>query len=158
MNMSRKRQSTKERTSREVRKTAGDSPPPLARPLPPGSVRQSPLTRDVEVQAQKLIHEAGSTDAAKSAVDVAAEREHVPDFQEDHFAQRWGFASRAEMRAASKPISTAGGDTWWATQVADNRWVVWNKNDLAAARTFSSLDEARRSTESLVSQHENGHG
>jgi len=143
--MSRKRQSTKEHSPRVVRKTAGDDPPPLSKPLPPGSVRQSPLRKEVEVQAQKLIHEAGSTDAAKTAVEVAAEREHEPDFQEDHFAQRLGFASRAEMRAASKPISTADGDTWWATRLASDRWVVWNKNDLTATRTFSSLEDARRS-------------
>ena len=141
--MSRKQQSTKERASRAVRKTAGDSPPPIAKPLPPGSVPRSPLSKDVELQAQRLIHEAGSTDAAKTAVDVAAEREHAPDFQEDHLAQRWGFASRADMRAASKPISGDDGNTWWATQLANGRWIVWNKEDVKATTTFASLEEAR---------------
>jgi hypothetical protein len=141
--MSRKHQSTKERTSRVVRKTAGDNPPPISKPLPPGSVPRSPLPEEVELQAQKLIHEAGSTDAAKTAVDVAAERERVPDFQEDHFAQRWGFGSRAEMRAASKPISADDGNTWWATRLQSGRWIVWNKSDLKATSTFASLEEAR---------------
>jgi len=142
--MSRKQQSTKERTSRVVRKTAGDNPPPITKPLPPGSVPRSPLPEEVELQAQKLIHEAGSTHAAKTAVDAAAERECVPDFQEDHFAQRWGFSSRAEMRAASKPISAGDGGSWWATQLAKGGWVVWNKDDLKATTTFASLEDARR--------------
>jgi len=144
MHMSRKQQTAKERTSRAVRKTAGDNPPPISKPLPPGSVPRSPLSEGVELQAQKLIHETGSTDAAKTAVDVAAERERVPDFQEDHLAQRWGFASRSEMRAASKPISGDDGNTWWATRLANSRWIVWNKEDVKATTTFESLEEARR--------------
>lgn len=142
--MSRKHQSTKERTGRPTRRTAGDNPPPVSKSLPPGSVPMSPLTQKVELQAQKLIHEAGSKDAAKTAVDVAADREHMPDFQEDHFAQRWGFSSRAEMRAASKPISSGDGTTWWATRLSNERWIVWSKDDLTATSTFASLDEARR--------------
>jgi hypothetical protein len=135
----------KQQSKRVVRKSADENPPPLSRPTPPGTVRTSPLPEKVEVQAQKLIHEAGSPTAAKSAVDVAAEREHFPDFQEDHFALRWGFASRAEMRAASKPLTGPGGSTWWATALPNRRWVVWSKEDLAASQTFASLEEARRS-------------
>ena len=128
-----------------VRKTAGDDPPPLKQPLPPGTVRKSPLTERVEVQAQQLIHEAGSPKAAKSAVDVAAERENAPDFQEDHLALRWGFASRAAMRAASKPLTGHDGSNWWATALPGGRWVVWNKEHVAAAESFASLDDARAS-------------
>jgi hypothetical protein len=137
--------SRKQQSSRVVRKTAGDNPPPCSKSLPPGTVRQSPLPAVVEVQAQKLIHEAGSPTAAKTAVDVAAEREHFPDFQEDHFALRWGFASRAQMRAASKPLGGGDGSTWWATELPTGRWVVWNKEHMAAADTYGSLDEARKS-------------
>jgi hypothetical protein len=137
----------KQQSKRAVRKTADDNPPPLPKPLPPGTVRKSPLSEKVEVQAQKLIHETGSPSAAKSAVDVASEREHVPDFQEDHFAMRWGFASRFEMRAASKPLTGADGSTWWATALPNRRWVVWNKEHLAAGQTFDSLEEARQSLE-----------
>src|SRR5688572_18005672 len=100
--MPRKQHVVKPVSPRPGRKTGGDSPPPISKPMPPGLVRHSPLSEGVEIQAQKLIHEAGSPTAAKVAVDVAAERENIPDFQEDHFALRWGFASRAEMRAASK--------------------------------------------------------
>jgi hypothetical protein len=135
----------KQQSGRVVRKTAGDNPPPAPKPLPPGAVQRSPLSERVELQAQRLIHETGSPSAAKSAVDVAAEREHTPDFQEDHFALRWGFASRAEMRAASKPLSAGDDSAWWATELPSGRWVVWNKEHMAAAETFASLEAARKS-------------
>jgi len=141
--------SRKQHEGRTVRKTAGDRPPPPPKPLPPGTVRQSPLTEVVESQAQRLIHETGSPTAAKEAVDVAADRERVPDFQEDHFALRWGFASRAEMRAASKPIADGDGNNWWATALQNGRWVVWNKDHLAASDTFDSLEAARKSAEGV---------
>jgi len=139
--------SDEQHASRGARPTASDHPPPLAKPTPPGSVQKSPLPAAVEEQAQKLIHEAGSPQAAKKAVDAAAEREHVPDFQEDHFALRCGFASRVQMRAASKPLAASDGKHWWATELPNKRWVVWNKEHLAASETFASLHEARASLE-----------
>jgi hypothetical protein len=143
--MTRKHHLVKPVSNRDGRKSADDSPPPISKPMPPGLVRQSPLSEGVEVQAQRLIHEAGSPAAAKTAVDVAAERENAPDFQEDHFALRWGFASRADMRAASKPLTGSDGQNWWATALPNKRWVVWNREDLAAAETYDSLEEARQS-------------
>jgi len=143
--MSRKQPTATGPGPRVVRKTAGDHPPPLSKPMPPGTVRQSPLPELVESQAQKLIHEAGSPAAAKTAVDVAADRERVPDFQEDNFALRWGFSSRAELLAASKPITAEDGSSWWATAIPGVRWVVWNKEHMAASEMFRSLEDARRS-------------
>lgn len=129
---------------RDVRPTAGDGAPPLAAPLPPGTMPASPVPLNVEAQAQKLIDEAGSCDAAKSAVDVAAEREHIPDFQEDHFALRFGFASRAELRHASKPLVVNDGVITWATELSDRRWICWSKDDMSASQTFNSLEELQK--------------
>jgi hypothetical protein len=142
-----RKQPTSAALGQRVRKSAGDHPPPIAKPMPPGTVRQSPLPEHVEVQAQKLIHETGSPGAAKTAVDVAADRELGPDFQEDNFALRWGFRSRAELLAASKPITAGDGSSWWATAIPSERWVVWNKEHMAAGETFGSLEEARGSLE-----------
>jgi len=97
------------------------------------------------MQAQILIHQAGSTVLAKDAVDGAAERETIPDFREDLFAERFGFASRRELLAASTTLIAADGAAWWTTTVADNRWIVWNQNDMSASNTYSTLQEARRS-------------
>lgn len=145
--------SRKQHVGRVVRKTAGDNPPPAPKRLPPGSISKSPLPEVVENQAQRLIHETGSPTAAKHAVDVAADREHVPDFQEDHLALRWGFASRAAMRAASKPLSDGDGNDWWATAVPSGRWIVWNKDHLAANETFESLEAARSSMDGASDEH-----
>jgi hypothetical protein len=97
----------------------------------------------VEADAQKLIHQAGSPKLAKRAVDQAAERECLPDFRQDLFAQRWGFASRREMLAASKPLAGKDGQSWWATAVQSKKWIVWSDNDMAAEDKFPTLEAAR---------------
>jgi len=132
-------------SEKQVRKTAGDNPPPPAPVYPPGCEHQAPIPQGVEMQAQILIHQAGSTVLAKDAVDGAAERETIPDFREDLFAERFGFASRRELLAASTTLIAADGAAWWTTTVADNRWIVWNQNDMSASNTYSTLQEARRS-------------
>src|SRR5580765_3368703 len=90
----------------KVRATAGDNAPlqPLVDP-PTGSVPQAPIPEGIEMQAQKLIHQAGSPELAKNAVDRAAERETTLDVREDHFGRRFGFASRPELLAASTPLT-----------------------------------------------------
>ena len=139
--MARKQSTKQQKSEREVRATAGDGAPPISTPLPPGTAHKSPVPPQVEVQATKLLHEAGSCDAAKTAVEVVAERENEPDFQEDHFALRWGFASRAELRRASKPLPSDDGTPLWATELPNGRWIYWSKEDMSAAESFSSFEE-----------------
>jgi hypothetical protein len=97
------------------------------------------------MQAQVLIREAGSPALAKAAVDRAAERELIPDFREDAFGKRFGFASRPALLAASTPLVAADGTAWWTTAVAGDRWIVWNQDDMSADQTFATIEEARRS-------------
>ena len=97
------------------------------------------------MQAQTLIHQAGSPELAKDAVDGAAERETIPDFRENLFGQRFGFASRPELLAASTPLIAADGTPWWTTAIKNNRWIVWNQQDMSASKTFATLQEARNS-------------
>src|SRR6478672_5378501 len=95
-------------TKHQSRKSGGDNAPPQAHVDPPvGSVPTSPISEGVEMQAQTLIHQAGSPVLAKTAVDGAAEREMIPDFREDQFGRRFGFASRPELLAASSPLTAA---------------------------------------------------
>jgi hypothetical protein len=136
---------TRHTTQPEGRKPGGDNLPPQAPVFPRGAVHEAPIPQGIEKQAQILIHQAGSLELAKDAVDGAAQREAIPDFREDLFAQRFGFASRLELLAASTPLIAANGESWWTTTVADNRWIVWNQNDMSAASTYSTLQEARRS-------------
>src|SRR5436190_559633 len=130
----------------KFRATGGDNPPlqPPVNP-PAGSVPKAPIPEGIEMQAQTLIHQAGSPALAKDAVDGAAERETIPDFREDTFGRRFGFASRPELLAASTPLTAADGTPWWTTAIDGNRWIVWNQQDMSAAKTFATLQEARNS-------------
>ena len=117
-------------------------PPASPAPPPPGTNAVAPLSEGVELEAQKLIHQAGSPSLAKRAVDKAAQRESVPDFRQDQFAARWGFASRKALLAASKPLPGNGASLWWATAVSGREWIVWSDDDMSAADKFPSLEDA----------------
>jgi len=130
----------------QSRKSGGDNAPPqFPADPPPGSVAKAPIPEGVEMHAQTLIHEAGSPGLAKDAVDGAAHREMIPDFAEDLFGQRFGFASRLELLAASKPLTAANGTPWWTTAIEGNRWIVWNQHDMSASMSYATLQEARSS-------------
>jgi hypothetical protein len=130
----------------KARATGGDNAPLQTQVDPPvGSASKAPIPEGVEMQAQTLIHQAGSPALAKDAVDGAAEREMIPDFREDLFGQRFGFASRPELLAASTPLTAADGTAWWTTAIEGNRWIVWNQDDMTASKTFATVEEARKS-------------
>jgi hypothetical protein len=116
------------------------SPNFLRSPLRRRPVR---LPRGIELQAQRLVRKAGSVEGAKKAIDTALERESIGDFREDAFAARWGFSSRVELMTASQPLFTAEDSSWWATKLANGRWIVWGHDDLSANDTFASLEEAQ---------------
>ena len=127
-----------------VRRSAEDQRPRLEpAPLPPGTNMQSPLSKGVEQDAQRLIHQTGSPSLAKQAVDQAAKRETIPDFRQDLFAQRWGFNSRRELLTASHPVNGARGQSWWTTAVGTQRWIAWSDDDLSAEDTFPTEGAAK---------------
>lgn len=137
--------SRKSKSRLPIRRSADDQRPPLVPPPPhpPGTNTQSSLSQGVEQDAQRLIHQAGSPLLAKQAVDKAAERETIPDFRQDLFAQRWGLASRQEMLAASRPVDGDRGQSWWTTAVANQRWIAWSDDNLSADDTFPSARAAK---------------
>lgn len=134
-----------------VPETAGDNALPQPPVYPRGSVAKAPIPEGVEMQAQVLIRQAGSSVLAKDAVDAAAEREAIPDFREDMFGRRFGFASRPELLAASTPLIAADGTPWWTTAIEGDRWIVWNQEDMSASQTYATLQEARRSVFPAIS-------
>jgi hypothetical protein len=142
--MARKQHVERSHADNKPRPIAGENPPPLAQPHPPGRARESAIPKGIEIQAQKLLHEAGSPKLAKHAVDSAAHREALPDFRQDMLAQRLGFKSRGELLAASTPITAVNGAAWWATAIDNRRWAVWSDDDMSQTDEFASLEEARR--------------
>lgn len=118
--------------------------PPLDSPLPPGVNKTQSVPEGVELQAQRLVHNAGSVEDAKKAIDAAFSKETVGDFRQDTFAMRFGFASRRDLLAASKPLFDSQTSNWWATELKNGRWIVWGNDDLSASETFESLVEARK--------------
>ena len=132
------------KTEPDFGKTADNTLAPAA-VYPDGTASIAPIPVGVEMQAQILLHQAGSPGLAKQAVDAAAERETMPDFREDMFGRQFGFASRETLLAASTPLIAADGTSWWTTAIEGNRWIVWNQEDMSASQSYATLQEARQS-------------
>jgi hypothetical protein len=94
-------------------------------------------------EAQQLLSDAGNSDDAQRAVESAVGQAAQPPSQKDSFARRWNFGSYLEMFEASKPLSTVDGKHWLATNTGDDHWIVWNDEDLTAAYTVGSVEEAQ---------------
>ena len=88
----------------ELQEAGGDNPAPQSGNYPVGCTHEAPIPVGVELLAQVLLHQAGSAELAKKAVEGAAHRESIPDFREDLFGRRFGFATRGELLAASTPV------------------------------------------------------
>ena len=134
---------TRAKSKRTVR-PHDPSKPPLDNPLPPGVNALPSVPDGVDLQAQRLVHNAGSVEDAKKAIDAAASKESLGDFRQDTFAMRFGFALRRDLLAASKPLFDSQTSNWWATKLKNGRWIVWGDDDLSATHTFESLSEARK--------------
>jgi hypothetical protein len=134
---------TRTKSRRKVRQHE-PTKPPLTPPLPPGANTEPPVPNEVELQAQRLVHRVGSVEGAKEVIDTAARKEEVGDFRQDAFAMRFGFASRRELLAASKPLFDCDRSSWWATELKNGQWIVWGDEDLSAKQLFASLEEAEQ--------------
>lgn len=132
-------------SEKELQEAGGDNPAPQSGNYPVGCTHEAPIPVGVELLAQVLLHQAGSAELAKKAVEGAAHRESIPDFREDLFGRRFGFATRGELLAASTPVIAADGTQWWTTTIPDNRWIVWNQEDMSATQAYATLQDARRS-------------
>jgi len=98
----------------------------------------------VEMQAAKLLREAGSPDLAKHAVDAAAKTVANEGNARDQLARRLGFDSYPELTAASTSLVIPGDDRWWVTPQESGTWTAWNSEGVVVGRNFGSLEDARR--------------
>jgi len=102
----------------------------------------------VQIQAQKLLDEAGSPDLAKHAVDAAAKTQPLPASAHDQFARQLGFASYLSLFEASTPLMSAVGKQWFVTALRTDQWILWNDSDLAAAGAYPTRETAERAVPS----------
>jgi hypothetical protein len=99
----------------------------------------------VQVQAQKLLDEAGSPDLAKQAINAASAFSPAPaGSAHDQFALQLGFHSYLSLFEASTPAGSAEGRQWFITALKQDRWILWNDADLVAAGDYPTRDAAER--------------
>ena len=99
----------------------------------------------VQVQAQKLLDEAGSPDLAKHAINAAAATSPATaGSPHDQFARQLGFHSYLSLFEASTPAGSAEGRQWFVTALKQDRWILWNDTDLVAAGDYPTRDAAER--------------
>ena len=99
------------------------------------------LAPALQMEAEKLISQAGSAEMAKRAIDAIADTwVEDPKTRHDKFAREWGFASYLSMLQCSMSISAAREKNWCVTAVKDGRWIMWNDEDLVALENFRPLE------------------
>jgi hypothetical protein len=98
------------------------------------------LTPPIQLQAQRLLEEAGSPELAKHAVDAAAEQQS----QAEDLLNQGGFASWDEMLTFSTSIRF-DGEQWWITPFREQAgWMLWSQRGGASPQLFASFEEAHR--------------
>ena len=101
------------------------------------------IATPVQIEAQKLLEEAGSPELAKHAVDVAAigRGEGSP---QDQFARRLGFASYLSLFEDSSLLFAEPAKQWFVTAIRNGEWILWDDVDLAVKGTYATKDAALR--------------
>lgn len=98
------------------------------------------LPAQLELDALRLLADAGTPELAKYAIDSVDEQ------QRDQFraevAQALGFRSYAELLAASAAVDTNDDRPWYVTLLADGQWVAWNCTDIRVDRKHSTREAA----------------
>jgi hypothetical protein len=88
------------------------------------------LSAQLELDALRLLADAGTPELAKFAIDSVEQQQH--DQMRNEFAQALGFASYSDMLAASAGIATNDEKLWFVTPLADGQWVGWNFVEIKA--------------------------
>ena len=101
------------------------------------------LSAPIEMQAQKLLREAGSPERAKHAVDQAANLAAPESEARERLARQLSFSSHRELAAVSTPLVIPGRDRWWVVQRGQH-WKAWNAAGVLLEQDFPSIEEARR--------------
>jgi hypothetical protein len=82
------------------------------------------LSAQLELDALRLLADAGTPELAKFAIDSVEQQRH--DQLRSEFAQTLGFASYSDLLAASTGVATNDDKLWFVTPLADGHWAAWN--------------------------------
>jgi hypothetical protein len=102
------------------------------------------VTPAAQLQAQKLLDQAGSPELARHAVNQAARAAEHAD-REAALARECGYETYLDLFEASTPASTSDGQSRFVTAVEEKRWAVWDPNALKVVGWYDSLEEAMES-------------
>lgn len=106
------------------------------------------LAAQVELDALRLLADAGTSELAKFAIDSVDELHR--DQMRREFARELGFASFSDLLAASAAIATSDDKLWFVTLLAGGHWVGWNHIDLHVVDKHASREDAVRRVERLA--------
>ncbi|HUE70912.1 MAG TPA: hypothetical protein VMP01_08480 [Pirellulaceae bacterium] len=125
-------------------------PPKRSQPAPDNSssaqawpAHEEHVATPVQIEARKLLEQAGSPELAKHAVDSAAPRP-AQGSPQDEFARRLGFGSYLSLFEDSALLVSESHKQWFATAVARDEWILWNDADLQVVGRFPAREAAER--------------
>jgi hypothetical protein len=98
------------------------------------------LSAQLELDALRLLADAGTPELAKFAIDSVEQQQH--DHMRTEFAEALGFASYSDLLAASAGVATTDDKLWFVTPLADGQWVAWNFVEIKADAKHATREAA----------------
>jgi hypothetical protein len=106
------------------------------------------LSAQLELDALRLLADAGTPELAKFAIDSVEQQQH--DQLRTEFAEALGFSSYRDLLAASAGIATADEKLWFVTPLADGQWIGWNFFEITANVKHATREAAIAHVEQSV--------
>jgi hypothetical protein len=106
------------------------------------------LSAQLELDALRLLADAGTPELAKFAIDSVEEQQH--DQLRAEFAQALGFASYSDLLAASAGVATNDDKLWFVTPLGDGQWIGWNFIEIRADLKHATREAAIAHVEQLA--------
>jgi hypothetical protein len=98
------------------------------------------LSAQLELDALRLLADAGTPELAKFAIDTVDQQQH--DQLRAQFAHSLGFETYSDLLAASGGVATSDDKLWFVTALGDGSWIGWNYVDIRADVSYGSREAA----------------
>jgi hypothetical protein len=100
------------------------------------------ISAQIELDALRLLADAGTPELAKFAIDSVEEQQR--DRARAEFARTLGFTSYSDLLAASSGVATPGDQLWFITMLTDGEWIGWNFLDVQVGVKHPTREDAVR--------------